>query len=94
MENTSCLSGARSSSFAPQVTCDGRWNLQLPLDLTINPLNPPCLNASFSDYSSVQLEQLLQKAENIAGRMLPFSVFYRNQQQEYFLQPGWVCLYS
>lgn len=26
----------------------------------------------------------------MAGRMLPFSVFYRNQQQEYFLQPGWV----
>ncbi|CAF88285.1 unnamed protein product, partial [Tetraodon nigroviridis] len=41
-----------------------------------------------ADYSSVQLKQLLQKAENIAGRMLPFSVFYRNQHQEYFLQPG------
>ncbi|XP_070401901.1 phytanoyl-CoA hydroxylase-interacting protein-like isoform X2 [Nothobranchius furzeri] len=39
-----------------------------------------------ADYSTVQLMQLLQKAEAIAGRMLPFTVFYRNQQ-EYF-QPN------
>lgn len=32
----------------------------------------------------VHLNQLLEKAEAIAGRMLRFSVFYRNQQKEYF----------
>ncbi|KAI5102673.1 phytanoyl-CoA 2-hydroxylase interacting protein-like a [Silurus meridionalis] len=37
-----------------------------------------------ADYSPVHLNQLLQKAEVIAGRMLPFSVYYRNQNQEYF----------
>ncbi|KAM4525708.1 phytanoyl-CoA hydroxylase-interacting protein-like isoform 1-T1 [Fundulus diaphanus] len=40
-----------------------------------------------ADYSTIQLRQLLQKAEAIAGRMLPFTVFYRNQQKEYF-QPN------
>ncbi|XP_069543843.1 phytanoyl-CoA hydroxylase-interacting protein-like [Brachyistius frenatus] len=39
-----------------------------------------------ADYSAVHLNQLLQKAEAIAGRMLPFSVFYRNQQRAYFQQ--------
>ncbi|XP_026170570.1 phytanoyl-CoA hydroxylase-interacting protein-like isoform X2 [Mastacembelus armatus] len=39
-----------------------------------------------ADYSTVHLDQLLQKAEAIAGRMLPFSVFYRNQQREFFCQ--------
>ncbi|KAM6951790.1 phytanoyl-CoA hydroxylase-interacting protein-like isoform 2-T2 [Aplochiton taeniatus] len=39
-----------------------------------------------ADYSTVHLGQLLEKAEGIAGRMLPFSVFYRNQQKEYFDQ--------
>lgn len=39
-----------------------------------------------ADYSSIHLNQLLQKAEAIAGRMLPFTVFYRNQQREYFQQ--------
>lgn len=38
----------------------------------------------FSDYSKVHLTQLLEKAEVIAGRMLKFSVFYRNQHKEYF----------
>ncbi|XP_008297334.1 phytanoyl-CoA hydroxylase-interacting protein-like [Stegastes partitus] len=38
-----------------------------------------------ADYSTVHLNQLLQKAEAIAGRMLPFTVFYRNQQRESFL---------
>lgn len=57
-----------------------------------NPLILPRFHLPLLDYSSVQLKQLLQKAENIAGRMLPFSVFYRNQEQEYFLQPGWVCM--
>ncbi|XP_048088904.1 phytanoyl-CoA hydroxylase-interacting protein-like isoform X2 [Alosa alosa] len=37
-----------------------------------------------ADYSSVHLTQLLEKAEAIAGRMLRFSVFYRNQHKEYF----------
>ncbi|KPP62251.1 phytanoyl-CoA hydroxylase-interacting protein-like, partial [Scleropages formosus] len=37
-----------------------------------------------ADYSSVHLTQLLEKAEVIAGRMLKFSVFYRNQNKEYF----------
>ncbi|KAM3592119.1 uncharacterized protein V6R79_012897 [Siganus canaliculatus] len=37
-----------------------------------------------ADYSRVHLNQLLQKAEVIAGRMLPFTVFYRNQQQSRF----------
>ncbi|XP_068576250.1 phytanoyl-CoA hydroxylase-interacting protein-like isoform X2 [Cebidichthys violaceus] len=37
-----------------------------------------------ADYSTVHLNQLLQKAEVIAGRMLRFSVFYRNQNKEYF----------
>ncbi|KAJ8284819.1 hypothetical protein COCON_G00036690 [Conger conger] len=37
-----------------------------------------------ADYSTVHLTQLLEKAEVIAGRMLKFSVFYRNQHKEYF----------
>uniref|UniRef100_A0A4W5KM24 Phytanoyl-CoA 2-hydroxylase interacting protein-like b n=1 Tax=Hucho hucho TaxID=62062 RepID=A0A4W5KM24_9TELE len=37
-----------------------------------------------ADYSTVHLTQLLEKAEGIAGRMLRFSVFYRNQQKDYF----------
>lgn len=41
-----------------------------------------------ADYSTVHLTQLLQKAEVIAGRMLPFSVFYRNQEQDYFQEPS------
>ncbi|XP_078421835.1 phytanoyl-CoA hydroxylase-interacting protein-like [Cetorhinus maximus] len=36
------------------------------------------------DYSTAHLKQLLEKAEVIAGRMLRFSVFYRNQHEEYF----------
>ncbi|CAJ0936394.1 unnamed protein product [Ranitomeya imitator] len=36
------------------------------------------------DYSKVHLNQLMEKAEAIAGRMLKFSVFYRNQHKEYF----------
>ncbi|CAK6983011.1 phytanoyl-CoA hydroxylase-interacting protein-like isoform X2 [Scomber scombrus] len=39
-----------------------------------------------ADYSTVHLNQLLQKAEAIAARMLPFTVFYRNQEKEYFQQ--------
>ncbi|XP_067857486.1 phytanoyl-CoA hydroxylase-interacting protein-like [Heptranchias perlo] len=36
------------------------------------------------DYSTAHLKQLLEKADVIAGRMLRFSVFYRNQHKEYF----------
>ncbi|XP_047464985.1 phytanoyl-CoA hydroxylase-interacting protein-like isoform X2 [Mugil cephalus] len=39
-----------------------------------------------ADYSTLHLNQLLHKAEAMAGRMLPFSVFYRNQEKEYFQQ--------
>lgn len=42
-----------------------------------------CLFVS-TDYSTVHLTQLMEKAEVIAGRMLRFSVFYRNQHKEYF----------
>lgn len=44
------------------------------------------------DYSTVHLNQLLEKAEVIAGRMLPFSVFYRNQNKEYFDHARWAFL--
>lgn len=44
-----------------------------------------------TDYSTVHLNQLLQKAEVITGRMLPFNVFYRNQQRDYFQQARCVC---
>ena len=44
-----------------------------------------------ADYSTVHLNQLLQKAEAIGDRMLPFSVFYRNQHREYFQQARCVC---
>ncbi|XP_077468875.1 phytanoyl-CoA hydroxylase-interacting protein-like [Stigmatopora argus] len=37
-----------------------------------------------ADYSTVHLNQLLAKAGAISGRMLRFSVFYRNQNKEYF----------
>ena len=43
-----------------------------------------CNTFCFIDYSPVHLTQLLQKAEVIAGRMLKFEVFYRNQHKEYF----------
>ncbi|XP_048860094.1 phytanoyl-CoA hydroxylase-interacting protein [Brienomyrus brachyistius] len=36
------------------------------------------------DYGTVHLQQLLHKAEGAAGRLLRFSVFYRNQHPEYF----------
>ncbi|KAG8441121.1 hypothetical protein GDO86_006751 [Hymenochirus boettgeri] len=36
------------------------------------------------DYAMEQVRQLQLKAEGIAGRMLPFQVFYRNQTPEYF----------
>uniref|UniRef100_G3X1E8 Phytanoyl-CoA hydroxylase-interacting protein n=1 Tax=Sarcophilus harrisii TaxID=9305 RepID=G3X1E8_SARHA len=36
------------------------------------------------DYAKEHLAQLQEKAEQIAGRMLRFSVFYRNQHKEYF----------
>lgn len=36
------------------------------------------------DYAVDHLQQLLDKAQGVAGRLLRFSVFYRNQQPEYF----------
>ncbi|KAL7827328.1 hypothetical protein SRHO_G00330460 [Serrasalmus rhombeus] len=36
------------------------------------------------DYAMDHLQQLLDKAQGVAGRMLRFSVFYRNQHPEYF----------
>lgn len=38
----------------------------------------------FTDYAKEHLAQLQEKAEQIAGRMLRFSVFYRNHHKEYF----------
>uniref|UniRef100_A0A8B9UWB6 Phytanoyl-CoA 2-hydroxylase interacting protein n=1 Tax=Anas zonorhyncha TaxID=75864 RepID=A0A8B9UWB6_9AVES len=46
---------------------------------------PPPRGASpLPDYAKEHLAQLQEKAELIAGRMLRFSVFYRNQHKEYF----------
>ncbi len=43
------------------------------------------LNGFFSaDYAMDHLQQLLEKAQAAAGRLLRFSVFYRNQSPEYF----------
>lgn len=44
----------------------------------------PHPSACLADYSMVHLNQLLEKAEVIAGRMLPFALFYRNHNKEYF----------
>lgn len=38
----------------------------------------------FADYAMEHLQQLLDKASGSAGRLLRFSVFYRNQHPEYF----------
>lgn len=42
---------------------------------------PTC---TLADYAKEHLAQLQEKAEQIAGRMLRFSVFYRNHHKEYF----------
>lgn len=39
---------------------------------------------TLADYAKEHLAQLQEKAEQIAGRMLRFSVFYRNHHKEYF----------
>lgn len=39
---------------------------------------------NFADYAMEHLQQLLDKAKGSAGRMLKFSVFYRNQHPDYF----------
>nr|XP_023406991.1 phytanoyl-CoA hydroxylase-interacting protein [Loxodonta africana] len=39
---------------------------------------------ALADYAKEHLAQLQEKAEQIAGRMLRFSVFYRNHHKEYF----------
>ncbi|XP_076846335.1 phytanoyl-CoA hydroxylase-interacting protein [Brachyhypopomus gauderio] len=43
------------------------------------------------DYSLDLLQQLLDKAQTAAGRLLPFSVFYRNQHHEYFHHVSTAC---
>lgn len=43
--------------------------------------SPTC---TLTDYAKEHLAQLQEKAEQIAGRMLRFSVFYRNHHKEYF----------
>ena len=44
----------------------------------------PVTRCRWADYAKEHLAQLQEKAELIAGRMLRFSVFYRNQHKEYF----------
>lgn len=44
-------------------------------------VSPTC---TLADYAKEHLAQLQEKAEQIAGRMLRFSVFYRNHHKEYF----------
>lgn len=39
---------------------------------------------NLADYAMEHLQQLLDKATGSAGRLLKFSVFYRNQHREYF----------
>lgn len=39
---------------------------------------------NLADYAMEHLQQLLDKATGSAGRLLKFSVFYRNQHPEYF----------
>lgn len=44
-----------------------------------------------ADYAKEHLAQLQEKAEQIAGRMLRFSVFYRNHHKEYFQHARYVA---
>ena len=44
---------------------------------------PPRLTDS-ADYAMDHLQQLLDKASGSTGRLLKFSVFYRNQHPDYF----------
>lgn len=67
--------------FIYDVCCYGFETLKLILASFLSSFSSFSLPA---DYSTVHLTQLLEKAEAIAGRMLPFSVFYRNQNKEYF----------
>lgn len=39
---------------------------------------------NFADYAMEHLQQLHDKAKGSAGRLLKFSVFYRNQHTDYF----------
>lgn len=47
-----------------------------------------------ADYAIDHLQQLLDKARGVAGRLLRFSVFYRNQHPEYFHYVRWVSVQS
>ncbi|KAM8866784.1 phytanoyl-CoA hydroxylase-interacting protein isoform 1-T2 [Synchiropus picturatus] len=44
----------------------------------------PVVEFCTGDYAMEHLQQLLDKAKGSAGRLLKFSVFYRNQHPEYF----------
>lgn len=46
---------------------------------------------NLADYAMEHLQQLLDKATGSAGRLLKFSVFYRNQHPEYFDFVRLVC---
>lgn len=46
-----------------------------------------------ADYAMEHLQQLLDKAKGSAGRLLKFSVFYRNQHPEYFDYVRYVLQY-
>lgn len=49
-----------------------------------SPPGPQLTPRTLADYAKEHLAQLQEKAEQIAGRMLRFSVFYRNHHKEYF----------
>lgn len=46
---------------------------------------------NFADYAMEHLQQLHDKAKGSAGRLLKFSVFYRNQHPDYFSYVGSVA---
>ncbi|KAJ8263212.1 hypothetical protein COCON_G00156690 [Conger conger] len=43
------------------------------------------------DYAMEHLQQLLEKAQGVSGRMLRFSMFYRNQHPDYFHHVRTAC---
>uniref|UniRef100_A0A4W6DTD1 Phytanoyl-CoA 2-hydroxylase interacting protein-like a n=1 Tax=Lates calcarifer TaxID=8187 RepID=A0A4W6DTD1_LATCA len=67
------------------MTVRGHWFLSPRTEYTVAVQTwSEIIEFCTADYSTVHLNQLLEKAEVIAGRMLRFSVFYRNQNKEYF----------
>lgn len=51
---------------------------------TENLSNNYTASINFADYAMEHLQQLHDKAKGSAGRLLRFSVFYRNQHPDYF----------